>query len=88
MGKKFTSSDTLRALDKFYSLEAEIIPESSELIKKTIAIAQKHQVTTYDAIFIALSEVKDIPLFTADYKHHVKSISKNIIWLSEWNGKI
>ena len=47
----------------------------------------KHNLASYDAAFVTLADSKNIPLFTADYKHHQKSISKNIIWLKEWKGK-
>lgn len=88
VAKKFTIQDTKRALEKLYSFGPKIQAENASLIKKTIEIAENWKITTYDAVFIALSEIEEIPLFTADYKHHRKEISSDIIWLSEWNGKI
>lgn len=88
VAKKFTVQDTKRAMEKLYSFTLEIHAENGNLIKKTIEIAENWKITTYDAVFVALSEIEGVPLFTADYKHHKKEISRHIVWLSEWNGKV
>lgn len=88
LGKKFELGDTLKSLDKFYSLDPEVILFEKDLTKKSAIIAYQSGITIYDAAYVALSNLKRIPLFTADYKHHKKSISPHIIHLKEWNGKI
>lgn len=81
-GKDFDKKDCLQAITDFRDLPLKFIetPETSELI----TIMYKHELTSYDAAFVALAISKNIPLITADYKHHRKEISKNILWLSEW----
>jgi predicted nucleic acid-binding protein len=39
--------------------------------------------TVYDAIYVALADMLEIPLVTADEKHHRRQISKNIVYLKD-----
>jgi predicted nucleic acid-binding protein len=41
------------------------------------------KLTSYDAVFVNLAEDRQLPLVTADYKHHQKTVSANIVCLSE-----
>lgn len=49
------------------SLELVATP-TSDLITVAFDIACAHRVTAYDACYVALSEIKDVPLITADRK--------------------
>lgn len=73
--------DFFNLLPKFVEIDKDYSLEISSLIFT-------HNLASYDAAFIAVANRWDIPLFTADYKHHLKSISKNIAWLKEWKGKV
>lgn len=84
--KRMSQKDCLDSVNSLIKLCAELV----ELPKPDLVIdlMYGHNLASYDAAFVALAESLDIPLFTADYKHHKKSISKNIIWLKEWKGKL
>lgn len=88
LGKGFGRAETINAITKLFSLEPDFITSDEMVIESVTRIAFDHKLTTYDSLFIAISELRDIPLFTADYKHHKKSVSKNIVWLKEWKGKL
>lgn len=88
LGKGFDPIDAINSIKKLFSLEPDLVAVDEKLVEKAIRLAHDHKLTTYDSLFIALSELRNIPLFTADYKHHKKSISKNIVWLKEWKGKL
>ncbi len=83
--KQFTSEETVISVNSFIQLCDRIveIPDTDLIIN----CMYKDNLASYDAVFITLAESENIPLITADYKHHRKSISKQIIWLSEWEEK-
>lgn len=84
VGKKLTKELCLASISSFKKLCEELVDiENTDLM---IEIMYSYKLPSYDAIFIALAIKKQIPLVTADYKHHLKSITPRIIWLSEWNG--
>ena len=81
--------------DKVHCLEAvtlfeEFIDKFDELPQMKVIIEKSYfgDIASYDAAFVALAEKLNVPLITADYKHHQKSISKNIVWLKEWKGEL
>lgn len=81
-GKKLLSEECIQSIRSFVELCSEMVP-----IPKADAIVEvvyQQAMASYDAAFVALARERDIPLITADYKHHKKSISPHIFWLSEW----
>ena len=83
-GKKVDEDVCRQVLSTFNDLVTEYLdlPGSEELIKNFYL----GDLTSYDAVFVTLADLKEMPLLTADYKHHKKSISPNIVWLSEWKS--
>lgn len=67
-----------------FEMEPQIIKLSQELIKNGLIIMSKVSLTIYDSVFIAAAEMERLPLLTADYKHHKKEISKQILPYREW----
>lgn len=87
-GKK---TDLLKADDiikKFFALEPKLLSLDIENSLRLSQIVHTNNITSYDACYILAAEELNIPFFTADYKHHKKTISKNIVWLKEWRGKL
>ena len=84
--KRMSQKDCLDSANSLIELCTDLVD-----IPKLDLIAEvvyKHNLASYDAAFVVLADQLNIPLFTADYKHHKKSISKNIVWLKEWKGKL
>lgn len=83
-GKKADEKTCIDISSLFENLIEEFadFPKTNFIIKTCYA----ENLTSYDAAIFALAEEKGVPLITADYKHHQKTISPNIIWLSEWNN--
>lgn len=80
--KKQSQEKCLIAISLLNNLFGDFTPlPSMDLI---ISQIYKHDLTSYDAAFAALANKMNIPLITADYKHHKKEISPNIVWLKEW----
>lgn len=81
-GKKLDQALCVESLQSFEKLCTKFVDvDNTQLIIKTM---YDHKLASYDAAFISLALEENVPLVTADYKHHKKSISPHIIWLSEW----
>lgn len=84
--KKQSQEDCLQSLEFFKGVCTELTAiEDLTLITELI---YNYDLPSYDALFVALAITREIPLVTADYKHHKKSISSHIIWLSEWSSHV
>lgn len=88
LGKKFSREETKKYLIDFFNLSLVFVEINQQYILEISTISYSTNITSYDAAFVAVANRWNIPLFTADYKHHKKSVSKNIIWLKEWKGKL
>lgn len=88
LSKKFSVEMTIQSINSFFDLEPELVAIDKILALSSVNLAYEQYLPSYDAAFISLATQRNIPLFTADYKHHKKEISKNIVWLSEWKGKL
>lgn len=84
--KKMSRGDCLDSANSLVELCTDLV----EIPKLDLItdLMYEHNLASYDATFLALADWMETPIFTADYKHHRKSISKNIIWLKEWKGKL
>ncbi len=87
-GKKTDSLKADDVIKKFFALEPKLLSLDLESSLKLSLIVHTNNITSYDACYILAAEELNIPIFTADYKHHKKTISKNIVWLKEWRGKL
>ncbi|MGI8419392.1 MAG: type II toxin-antitoxin system VapC family toxin, partial [Candidatus Levyibacteriota bacterium] len=66
-------------------LQLNFVTYSSEfLMEKTLAIAIKHDISSYDATYIALAEYLQIKLLTADQKLLNKVQNKFVIHLNNY----
>ncbi|MDO8515004.1 MAG: type II toxin-antitoxin system VapC family toxin [bacterium] len=81
LGNKYEKQDAKRAVAAVYKLSPEIIYPDQNLIEDIIELMAKDKIAAYDALFIVLSQKFNIPLLTADLKHHKKEYSPNIQYL-------
>ena len=84
--KEYTQDECQKIINKLLLLEPIIIA-TKENIQTAIPLAYHFNIAIYDALYVAISHDYDLPLITADYKHHTKSMSKNILWLSTIHPK-
>jgi predicted nucleic acid-binding protein len=82
--KNFNEIEVRETLKFFMNLELFTITLSKDIIDKSLEISYKEDITVYDAIFIALSNVLKIPLITANPKHIKAKSGRNIILLQEF----
>lgn len=82
-GKGVSQGDCLRAVFALRDLCAQLTDEFD--LPALTELMYKARLTSYDTAFVSLAEEKRLSLVTADYKHHQKSVSPNIIWLAEFD---
>jgi len=70
-------------VETLFQAELNFASLNNSLALLTAEMMMKHNIASYDALFIALSQQLDSPLFTADKKHHQKKYSKRIKYLDE-----
>ena len=83
LGKKFPEEKTGQCLTALFDLKPEFIPLEKNLLSQVTSLIYTYDLTAYDSAFVAVANIGNCQLITADYKHHLKTISKNIVWLSE-----
>lgn len=79
----FTENDIKTAITTLFEMDFDVKAIDPSVMDLTVKIAFKNNVTVYDACFLAISALEEIPLITADYKF-LKNIKgfDNIIRLS------
>lgn len=82
-GKQFSYLQLKLALDHFYSLKVEIFSASYNLLDKAIQIASEYKLTVYDATYIALAQIKNCQLITANPRCFSKVKEDFVINLSD-----
>lgn len=81
---KLLNSDQIMDTMKMYlGLKLENIPLNHHLLEQTINNMVAFKLAAYDACFLALAQLLDIPLITADTKHHQKQFSPLIRYLED-----
>lgn len=75
-GKKITLAKVKTILINFYKLPFVFIEEDKNLSLLSYQIAEKHNMTYYDACFLALAKREKAVLITANPKHQKKTFSK------------
>lgn len=81
--KNFSANEVKDILKFFFNLELFTVNLNEEIINISLDISYEDNITVYDAIFIALSNVLKIPLITANSKHSKVRAGRNIILLKE-----
>lgn len=69
------------AIFDLFNLKQEIITPDIFLLNKMASLMVEFDLAAYDALFLALAESRQIPLITADKKHHQRKFSKFIKYL-------
>ena len=68
-GKNFTFKDIKKSLINFYNLPIIFIIQNQKLSLLAYQIAEKLNITYYDASFLALAKLQNATLITANPKH-------------------
>lgn len=80
----FTSQNVKEAVNSVMDMGFEVRPVEAALIELAVEMSFRFKVTVYDACYLALAQMENKPLITADYKLVEKIRSfKNFIRLSE-----
>lgn len=66
--KNLTPEDVKQAIKTINMIQVTLVPPTETLINRAIDVAEKHGITIYDASYLALAEILEINLITADEK--------------------
>ena len=66
--RDFNSIDVKDALASIFDMHIDIIVPISELVRSAITLAFDHNITIYDAFYVALAKESSLNLITADDK--------------------
>ena len=82
----FSKKDVEQALHSLFEMGLEAKSVDEEVMEEAISLAFKHEVTVYDAYFLALAKKEGKPFITADYRFmgRVKGF-REIIRLSDFS---
>lgn len=70
--KDFNEEFIKESLTNFIDLDTDITIPTDEIINSAIELSYKHDITIYDAIYVALAESIDATFITADEKLYEK----------------
>jgi predicted nucleic acid-binding protein len=83
--KNFNQEEVSRLMKALLGLELEIINLSNIIIIEALGIAYKDNITVYDSVFIALSNLMELTLITANPKHQSsKKEGRRILMLADF----
>ena len=82
--KNFNKNEVKEILKFLINLELFTVVLDEKTIDMSLEIAYEEDITVYDSIFIALSNVLKIPLITANPKHLKAKAGRNVILLKEF----
>jgi len=65
---RLTADDVKAAVGSVVDLGLELISADAEMLGKAVDLALRFDTTVYDACFLALADLRDLPLISADVK--------------------
>ncbi len=85
-GKRHKAPEVQEALSAFFQTSVELIPTDPLLIDKAVEIAERYQLTVYDAIYVALAKRFGCQLLTANPRCHSKVENGTIFLLKDFGS--
>jgi len=85
-GKRHKALEVQEALRAFFQTSVELIPTDSLLIDNAVKIAERYQLTVYDAVYVALAKRFGCQLLTANPRCHSKVKDGTILLLKDFGG--
>ncbi len=82
-GVGFEKKTLTKAISGFLALGLEMVPLFEFYFDEIIALMTENKLASYDAFFVAVAKLKQLPLITADKKHHRKEIYPKIRYIDE-----
>ena len=65
---RLTTDEVKTAVDSVIDLGLEFVPADSEMLRRAVDFAFRFDTTVYDACFLALADLRGLPLLSADAK--------------------
>ena len=77
--RDFNSTDVKDAIASIFDMHIDIIVPISKLMSSAITLAFDHNITIYDAFYVALAKESDLSLITADDGLYKRTSELNLV---------
>lgn len=84
IGKGMTPPLVKRCLSAIVNCQMSIVPVDKNLIGESIGLAGEQELTSYDAVFLALAKVNSCRLISADENGHGKITDGSVMMLKDY----
>jgi predicted nucleic acid-binding protein len=72
------------AAAQLFELDLSVYAPGEELFRSSIQLARKHDITEYDACYVAAAVAANCPLVTANPRHQKKELGCRVISIEDW----
>lgn len=86
LSKKLTGLQIKTAIEIVDNSRIAIAAVNKEIIISAVTLADKHEITVYDAVFLALAKQWNCRLISADQKSHGKITDGSVVMLKDYYG--
>lgn len=84
LSKKLTILHIKTAIDLLDNSRIAVAAVNKEIITSAVILADKHEITVYDAIFLSLAKQWNCRLISADKKGHGKITDGSVVMLKDY----
>lgn len=84
LSKKLTILQIKTALELLDNSRIAVAAVNKEIITSAVNLADKHEITVYDAIFLSLAKLWNCRLISADQKNHGKITDGSVVMLKDY----
>jgi len=82
--KKLNFKQIQFAIKQFFDLPISIIPSTLEIATKAAEIAERYNITLYDACYVAVAKTKNARLISDNPKHHGRIADGTVLALKDY----
>lgn len=83
MSKKWKSEDIKKSLIALRTLDLEVMKTGWEVMDVATELAEKYEISVYDALFAAVAKLKECKLVSDDARAHGKIKDGSVVMLSD-----
>jgi len=84
--KKAISIDKLQlAVENLFSLGLQTVSMDRELMMRCVSLAREFNISVYDACYVAVAQISESPLVTANPRHQNQALGCQVVLLEEWH---
>lgn len=83
-GKRIAGKQLVKAINNFFSFPIELAPTTKQLVTRAAYLASRYGMTFYDAVYVALADMRKVPLITENIRHQGKFKKIPVLDIALW----